>query len=226
MNEMRRLIVIAEGTEDVSGLTAEPVSHIDPITRKPMVSYKIFRNGEQIDVVQGRYATTPEEAIRHYLDMQEWHAEQEQQRQQQPVATPKKRRRVREPRPDIRVWIVPPAARKAIEDGDDAPDDYLYHVTSWPRARRIIRQGLQVNSDPMFSNYGYNTAGRIFLTERDGVRFWEWRVGDHLQHNYDRPPPVAVLKVRRSDVADLLQPDVVGTRDSRANAYFIEADFG
>jgi hypothetical protein len=77
----------------------------------------------------------------------------------------------------------------------------------------------------MFSNYQFNTGSRVFLTERDGVRFWAWKIEQHLQHNFDRPPPVAVLRVHRADVEHLLRPDAVGTKDARASCYYIETDF-
>ena len=206
---------------EAAGFTAEPFEHLDPITRRPMVSYRIHRDGELVGQTLGRYARTPEEAIERFVSQKAWEAEVAAR---PPVERPKPKR-VREPRPDVRVWIVPPKDRDAIESWDD-PDQFLYHVTSWPRARQIIRQGLLTGQSPTFSNYGGHSQGRIFFTERGGVPYWTEKVEMHLEYNTDgRPPPAAVLRVRREDVLDLLKPDPIGTKDAGEPAYYIEQDF-
>jgi hypothetical protein len=107
--------------------------------------------------------------------------------------------------------------------GLDAADDYLYHVTSEPNARKILERGLTPRKGRgMFNSGGYDqySQGKAFLTDRPGVSFWQERVDAHLFDQFDDPPQVAVLRIPRSAVADLMD-DAVGTRDARAASYYV-----
>jgi hypothetical protein len=104
----------------------------------------------------------------------------------------------------------------------DKVDDYLYHVTSEPSAKKIIERGLTPRKwKGMFNNGGYDTysQGKAFLTDRNGVSFWQEKVDAHLFDQFDDPPAVSVLRIPRSAVADLAD-DAIGTRDARAASYF------
>jgi hypothetical protein len=108
---------------------------------------------------------------------------------------------------------------ESIGYGDD-PDAYLYHVTTVPNAQAILQHGFRANQRRMFSNYGHNSRGRVFFTERGGARFWVDRVEEHLVHDYDDPPEVTVLRVPRDSLGEL-HPDAEGTRDAHYPAYYI-----
>jgi hypothetical protein len=74
----------------------------------------------------------------------------------------------------------------------------------------------------MFNSGGYDqySQGKAFLTDRPGVSFWQERVDAHMFDQFDDPPPVSVLRIPRSAVADLMD-DAVGTRDARAASYYV-----
>jgi len=73
--DFRRWITLVE---QAGKLTAEPFDHIDPITNKPTVSFQIFRDGKKLNMVSGRYAATPEEAVQQYLSREEWKRKQDE----------------------------------------------------------------------------------------------------------------------------------------------------
>lgn len=109
------------------------------------------------------------------------------------------------------------------------PDEFLYHVTSYPAARQILRSGLVPNASQMFGEaYRGHSRGRVFLADSNGVNFWRARVEDQLHANFDEPPPVAVVRIRRSLVmaAFVVQDDPAGSTDARARSYFVEGTVG
>lgn len=110
----------------------------------------------------------------------------------------------------------------------DPDDEYLYHVTSEPNAKKILSQGFSKRSKPMFTGGGYKEYSRdkIFFTDRSGVGFWMSRVEDYLFHHSDDPPEVAVIRIPRSQIKDQLKQDELGTRDSRHPAWYIEKKSG
>lgn len=118
-------------------------------------------------------------------------------------------------------WERVPAS-EAFSNLDNV-DDYLYHVTSEPRAKKIIEKGLSVRKGKgMFNSGGYDnySQGKAFLTDRNGVSFWSGRVEDNLFDQFDDPPAVSVLRIRRDAVPGVL-PDDIGTRDARAPSYYV-----
>ena len=58
-----------------------------------------------------------------------------------------------------------------------------------------------------------------FVTDPEGVGFWNERVGAYLDHNFDKPPALATLRIPKSKVHGL-QADELGTADAGANAYY------
>uniref|UniRef100_UPI00345AB099 LPD23 domain-containing protein n=1 Tax=uncultured Lamprocystis sp. TaxID=543132 RepID=UPI00345AB099 len=110
--------------------------------------------------------------------------------------------------------------RGPIGQGEQ-PDDYYYHVTSYANARRIIREGLAPDQAATMADGWYRTysRGKVFVTERNGVPFWRGRIEDHLAHEFDRPPAVAVVRIPKHQ-APPLERDEVGSRDARADAWF------
>lgn len=108
---------------------------------------------------------------------------------------------------------------KRVPASGPFPDGFLYHVTSTRNAKNILREGIAVKGTrPTFQNQ--NSRGRAYLTEAKGVPFWKQRVEEHLTHNSDAPPGVAVLRVRRAGLN--LKPDTAGTTDARAGAFYSE----
>lgn len=111
-------------------------------------------------------------------------------------------------------------------------DEYLYHVTSLPRAQSIVRAGFQENPDQGFGPrlvgqagvYSAYSAGKTFFTAAEGLRFWISRVEDHLFDQFDDPPPVAVLRIPTVELQEHLEVDELGTDDARAPAYFVPTE--
>jgi hypothetical protein len=129
--------------------------------------------------------------------------------------------------PDIRYSLkrVAPEKLSRVELSEfgwyEQPDDYVYHVTSAPAADKALKSGLLPGQRSLFpESYASHVKGRVFFTERDGVKFWEERVENALFDRYDDPPEVAVLRVAKADVQ--LTPDEVGTRDARHGASFVQ----
>lgn len=105
----------------------------------------------------------------------------------------------------------------------DKVDDYLYHVTSEPNAKKILERGLAPRKGRgMFNSGGYDnySQGKAFLTDRNGVSFWQDRVENHLFDQFDDPPPVAVLRIPRAAVPNLAE-DAIGSNDARALSYYV-----
>jgi hypothetical protein len=106
----------------------------------------------------------------------------------------------------------------------DADDEYVYHVTSLPNAKRIATTGFG-RGKPMFNNgvYANYSKGKIFFTDRSGVKFWEEKVENQLFDKFDNPPPVGIVRVPKSVLANKLHPDEIGTQDANHPAWFITA---
>lgn len=107
----------------------------------------------------------------------------------------------------------------------EADDDYLYHVTSEPNAKKITDSGFNAGAKKMFSggSYAAYSKGKTFFTERSGVKFWAGRVEDHLFDQHDDPPEVAVVRIPRSALEGLLQNDKTGTDDAKHGAHFVDS---
>jgi hypothetical protein len=102
---------------------------------------------------------------------------------------------------------------KQVPDPPKVEDPNLYHVLPWGRLRQVLRRGLIPNSKPTFTSYVGISAGFVFLTERDGITFWTWRVQDHLEHA-GLSERVAVVTVPKDRVRDRIK-DEAGTRDAK-----------
>jgi hypothetical protein len=199
---MRYHEILIEAEDDP---TAEPIDGIDPITRKPSVNYRIMRNGIRVSVIAGRFAKTPDEAIAVYyrnLDPDHYVISK-------PPPTP-----VQTPHPP-RASIFEIVDAHAIDSTDES-DDFYYHVTSRPQTVR--QHGLRPNMRSGF--YRDYSIGKVFFCDRPGVPYWLERIAHHLQDRYDRPPLLAVVRFPKSAVSDV-QPDELGSRDSREPAYFV-----
>lgn len=119
------------------------------------------------------------------------------------------------------VEIVDPTSIDSL----DEPDDYYYHVTSQPK--QVLRSGLRPNQRSSMDDGFYRTysAGKVFFCDRPGVPYWLWRIGDHLEAQYEHPPKLSVVRFPKSLVTDA-QEDQLGTRDSRAGSYFVTHPIG
>lgn len=108
-------------------------------------------------------------------------------------------------------------------DGIDGPrdDGFLYHVTTPAGAKAILSKGLKPGGRPAMDAGVYReySAGKVFLTDRAGVSFWDWRIGDHLE-SQGRPRKTVILRVPKDLVRTPLAPDETGTQDAKAPAYF------
>lgn len=105
-------------------------------------------------------------------------------------------------------------------DSIDQPDDYYYHVTTRPS--RVMQSGIRPNQAPSMDAgfYRQYSAGKVFFCERPGVPYWLWRIGDHLEQRFERPPRLSVVRFPKSLVSNP-QVDRLGTDDSRIPSYFV-----
>jgi len=94
-------------------------------------------------------------------------------------------------------------------------DAYLYHVTTADRVDSIYDLGaISPDNSGQFEGAGprANSNGRVFFTEKGGVRFWCDRIGEQLIHQgrvsegEDEDDCLRVLSVRR-DMIQKPQPD-------------------
>lgn len=203
---MRQWISLLEANDD---LTAEPFEAVDPISHKPNINFRIIQNGEVVSVVAGRFAKTPEEALAVYQRPRVDHWA---------VATPREPKPPPPPRPSkpTKFEVVDPESIESV----DSDDEFYYHVTTRPM--QVLRDGLRPNRRPSMNAGFYRdySAGKVFFCERSGVSFWLWRIGDHLEAQYEHPPKLSVVRFPKSLVADP-QEDRPGTQDSHAGSYFV-----
>lgn len=118
-------------------------------------------------------------------------------------------------------WELVPSGER-FSNLDEA-DDFLYHVTSEPVAKKILgggltpRKGNGTFNHGAYSNY---SQGKAFLTDRPGVSFWQSRIEDQLFDQFDAPPNLVTLRIPRSAVPDILE-DALGSADARAASYYV-----
>jgi len=106
---------------------------------------------------------------------------------------------------------------------NEADDDHVYHVTTQGNAAGIVSDGFkQSGSTVKGGSYENYSKGKTFFTEKSGLAFWRDRVEDHLFHEHDDPPPVAIVRVKKSEVEHLLKPDEIGTKDAGSKAYYVD----
>lgn len=195
---------------EAEDLVAVPFDSIDPISRQPVVSYRIMRGADEVARIPGRFAKTAREAIARYQGRLARDAE----RLPLPAARPS-------PAPS------PPRVRPSMFErvdaegigSDDDPDEFYYHVTTRPSA--VLRVGLVPNRRPSMASGFYRSysAGKVFFCDRGGVRYWLDRIGEHLAAEQERPPRLAVVRFPKARVSSA-EHDALGTRDARQPAAY------
>ena len=103
---------------------------------------------------------------------------------------------------------------------------YLYHVTYLGDLQSIADTGLSAGGGQTFTTMENYSVGRLFLTEEDGISFWNSRYADWAEHRSDNPVedrfiPVT-LRATEDEVLSELQLDEVGTKDALYDSYFVE----
>jgi hypothetical protein len=106
-------------------------------------------------------------------------------------------------------------------------NDPLYHVTYMANLGDIAADGLVPGRRSAIGSMAldHHRAGRIFLTEFDGVPYWFSRAEDFAVDMSDDPADDELVPVvlRINDPPDDdLQEDVEGSRDARRDAYYCE----
>jgi len=102
-------------------------------------------------------------------------------------------------------------------------DDYLYHITYVGSLPAIAARGLHPGTGVTFGKgYSGYSAGKLFLSEWDGVGFWVDRLGAMAENRADNPVqdgliPI-VIRVPDGIVPDV-EEDTPGTHDSNAGAW-------
>lgn len=212
----------------MSSIHLESIAAVDSGQRSPITGKQIYEIRDPSGAVLERIhvASTAEEAVQIVRDRP---LRQAQAAQAAVLAAT----RAVEAKAALR--SVPAAPRSAWKlfrgrtDSLEVPDAFLYHVTSYPAAREILRSGLVPNVGQMFGeSYRGHSRGRVFLADSKGVNFWRARVEDQLHANFDEPPPVAVVRIRRALVlaSCAVQDDPAGSADARARSYFVEGTVG
>lgn len=105
----------------------------------------------------------------------------------------------------------------------DGADEYVYHVTTKQNAAKILNGGFRHGQPQSMAQgfYADYSKGKVFFADKGGVRYWQEKIQNHLEHQYDNPPKTTVLRIKKSDLPKL-QSDEVGKRDSGAGSYYLE----
>lgn len=103
-------------------------------------------------------------------------------------------------------------------------NDRLYHITYLFNLPLIQEVGIMLGQGQVFGGgYTGHSSGRIFLTEQNGVNFWLDKYESLIAHKTDEPHlgwfPI-VLEIDPSTLN--LQDDQPGTKDARAQSYYVE----
>ncbi len=101
-------------------------------------------------------------------------------------------------------------------------DDYLYHVTFVGSLSGIQAQGLGVGggASRFGGGYGAHSAGKLFLTEPEGVFFWHSRMEETVTPlEAAEEVPIVLRFVPTAGEEDAMEDDELGTRDASAGAY-------
>ena len=178
---------------------AVPTGRISPITRKPMIEVRDAA-GNVLGTTHS--FATPEEALQSF------------NAPKAPAPAP--------------TYTVPEALPGTNWDqvsgqfsNTDQNDEFLYHVTSTDRADAVLSDGLRPNAGGMFGGaYANHSAGKVFLTERAGVSYWQEKVEQQLFDQMEDPPEVVVLRIPKAAITAQLTPDEAGTQDARAAAFY------
>jgi hypothetical protein len=115
--------------------------------------------------------------------------------------------------------IVPQEEIGKVFDRLD-PDEYLYHATSAPNARKIVSEGLQPNKKRLIGSSAYDghSKGSVFLSDAPDASFWHGRAEDHLFDQFDNPPDAVLLRIKRELVSGI-EPDEVALREGRRHSF-------
>ncbi|GBQ28664.1 hypothetical protein AA13594_1074 [Gluconacetobacter azotocaptans DSM 13594] len=94
----------------------------------------------------------------------------------------------------------------------DPPDSFLYHIASSRHAEQMLRDGLDLNP-----------RQPLPLTERGGVPYWLSLLVDDADVMMDgaEEEDIAVLRLKRFMVDDLIEDDPDATRSSGVACYFL-----
>jgi hypothetical protein len=106
--------------------------------------------------------------------------------------------------------------------------DPLYHVTYYNRLGSISNAGLKPRMARSIGAPGYDSHAQkgVFLTEKEGIKFWYSRAEDFANYNSDTPledglvPVVLKIDPDGFDEEKILE-DELGTKDSFNDAYII-----
>ncbi|WP_220790030.1 hypothetical protein [Gluconacetobacter tumulisoli] len=93
----------------------------------------------------------------------------------------------------------------------DPPDSYLYHIATARDAEHMLREGLDLSP-----------RQPLLLTERGGVPYWLSLLVDDADLQAEGPEDdIAVLRLKRFMVDDLIEDDPDSTRSSGTPCYFL-----
>jgi len=104
-------------------------------------------------------------------------------------------------------------------------EDDLYHITYYNRLENISKDGLKTGARRSIGGASYDghSAGNLFLTDRNGIKFWYNRAEAFAEHNsdniYEDGYVPVVLKITKPVQDDELDIDDLGSRDSLSDAY-------
>jgi hypothetical protein len=100
-------------------------------------------------------------------------------------------------------------------------DGYAYHISTSAGAKSILKTRRIMSGKRQSMDGGYYekySQGKVFLTDRGGVEYWQGKISDHLE-SQGRSGKTAVLRIPKHAVGDL-KVDEPGTRDARTPAWF------
>ena len=113
--------------------------------------------------------------------------------------------------PRIKPEIAGKAADFAYGSADEM-DDFLYHVTTEPNAKKILKEGFKGGAGKSLFGGGYagHSGGKVFVTDIGSVGHWRDRIEEGLEQAMDNPPPLVVLKIPRNTVGELFPDEAAG----------------
>ena len=104
----------------------------------------------------------------------------------------------------------------------DKPDSFYYHITIKRNVKKLfVTDWYPTPKGPCPVDGIGNILGKLFFCDRNGVSYWANVIERHLEHESDDTiPKLAVIRFPKSFVKDA-QYDEVGTKDSCANAFYV-----
>lgn len=104
-----------------------------------------------------------------------------------------------------------------------SPPKYLYHLTFYKNIDSILENGLNHGFSSAVGRGGYAgySAGKTFLTDLSGVKFWYSKMEENAQDLSDNIIEDQMIPVvLRIDVEGLeMQTDEIGSKDSSAQSF-------